>query len=70
MEEFWDLTLSRSPKKIITAYSALSDQDRINVVKHLRKMSSEEGWQLAQKKSAETAIKIIALQFNGQDQLD
>ena len=63
MEEFWDAILSRNPNKIITAFKALPDQDKRNVIRHLNKMSTEDGWHAAQKISADTAIKIITIQY-------
>ena len=64
MEEIWDAILSRNPNKIIMTFRTLSEQDKQNVVHHLNKMSTEDGWLPAQKISADTALKIISIQYN------
>jgi len=61
MEELWNNILSRNPNKIISTYSILSEQDKINVLNHLTKMVTEDGWQPGQILSADTALKIIDL---------
>jgi hypothetical protein len=59
IEKFWDDILSRDPLRIKAAYEPLSDQERHEVFDHLKKMSSDNGWPLEQKASADTALDVI-----------
>ena len=70
MEDIWDAILSRNPNKIIMVFKVLSEQDKTNVIRHLYKMSTEDGWHPEQKVSADTALKIITIQFKDTNPTD
>jgi hypothetical protein len=60
LERIWDGILSEEEALIQKTYQELSDIDKQTVLTHLNKMATEEGWLPVQKKSAETALKVIS----------
>lgn len=59
LEIFWDAILSRQPEQIRAAWLPLTDVDRKELIVHLRRMISEEGWHPEQRKSAQAALDTI-----------
>jgi hypothetical protein len=58
-EQFWDNLLSRDPDQIQEAFRSLDIPSRQAVLKHLRDMAFEEGWQPEQRLSAQAALEKI-----------
>ena len=63
IEQFWDDLLSRDPTRIKKTYETLAESDRQSVVEHLTSMTTEEGWQPSQKRSAQIALEAIQKVF-------
>ncbi len=59
LEIFWDAILSRQPELIQAACLQLDDQERKELIAHLRRMATEEGWHPEQRKSAQAALASI-----------
>jgi hypothetical protein len=59
LEIFWDAILSRQPDQIRAAYMPLGAADRRDLIAHLQRMVSEEGWHPEQRKSAQAALETI-----------
>ncbi len=57
---FWDEVLSRQPARIRKAVASLDSATRKELVVHLQRMVSEEGWQPEQRKSAQAALDAIS----------
>jgi len=60
LEQFWDDLLSGEPVKIHTAYLSLDAETKKEVIQHLWKMATAEGWHPLQKRSAQTALDVIS----------
>jgi len=60
LEQFWEELLSGEPERIYTAFVSLDAETKNEVVQHLRKMTTEEGWHPLQKQSAEIALDVIS----------
>ena len=58
-EQIWDDLLSRNPALIQKTYRNLTESDMKTVINHLIKITTEVGWHLEQKRSAQTAINVI-----------
>ncbi len=59
VEQLWDNLLSREIEQIKTSFQHLNQSDRISVIEHLNRMTSEDGWHPEQKKSAQIALQAI-----------
>lgn len=59
LEQIWSAILSREKSEIDRAYLSLDETSREVVMKHLQKMTSEEGWHSEQVKSAHKALQVI-----------
>jgi hypothetical protein len=59
VEQLWDNLLSREIEKIESSFRNLNKADRIAVIEHLNRMTTEGGWHPEQKKSAQIALKTI-----------
>lgn len=59
LEIFWDAILSRQPEQIRAAWLPLTVVDREELIAHLQRMTSEEGWHPEQRKSAQAALDTI-----------
>ncbi len=60
LEEIWDDILSRRPARIRRRFNLLDDASRQEVMQHLKKMTTEDGWQDVQVESAQTALAALA----------
>lgn len=60
-EKLWDMLLSRDPESIRTAFQSLSHDEQGHVLKHLKRMTSEEGWHSEQIVSAQTALDVLEI---------
>ena len=60
LEEIWDDILSRRPARIKRRFDLLDEASRQEVLQHLHKMVTEDGWQEAQILSAQAALKALA----------
>ncbi len=61
LQVLWDKLLSREPAQVQAAYRALDPASQKNVLAHLRRMVSEDGWHLEQVKSARAALDILQI---------
>lgn len=59
LEKMWGELLSREQDLVILAFQKLDQENRSNVVKHLKTMVNENGWHREQKKSARFALRVI-----------
>ncbi len=64
LEQLWNQLLSRQPRTIKAAYTALLPADQKAVLAHLQRMTSEPGWQPEQRISAEAALKVLSPRIN------
>lgn len=58
-EEVWEALLSEEPPRIRHAWLALTDEEAVAVLEHLKQMASEAGWTELQRQSATTALAVI-----------
>lgn len=67
LEVLWNKLLSRNPKQIRAAFAGLDAASQTEVLQHLQRMSTEEGWHPEQRKSAEAALAALNMpQTNSQ----
>lgn len=59
VEKLWDMLLSRQPESVLDAFHSLSSDDQEQIINHLVKMTSEEGWHPEQILSAQTALDVL-----------
>jgi hypothetical protein len=59
VEQLWDNLLSREIEKIKSSFQHLNQSDRIAVIEHLNRMTTEDGWHPEQKNSAQIALQAI-----------
>ena len=59
LERIWDGILSRNRKTIRDSFKALSEEDQATVIAHLKRMATEDGWQEAQRTSAQAALDVL-----------
>jgi hypothetical protein len=59
LEDFWENLLSREPKQIRLAYRSLDATSKKEVLIHLQKMVSENGWLPQQVASARAALETV-----------
>ena len=55
----WDGILSRQPERIRQTYAALDASSQAEVLAHLKRMTSEDGWHPAQVESAQAAMEVL-----------
>jgi len=60
LEEIWDDILSRRPARIRRRFNLLDAASRQEVMEHLNRMITEDGWQEVQVTSAQTALAALA----------
>lgn len=68
LEYIWDNLLSRSPKRIRAVFKNLDEASQREVISHLNKMVSEEGWQPEQIASAKAALAALSQWQDDPDQ--
>jgi hypothetical protein len=61
LEKLWDALLSRQADLIIEAFTSLDKEGKEAVIKHLRRMSTELGWQPEQVASAKSALNVLEI---------
>ena len=59
LDNLWIELLSADPARIRRAWGKLTDEEALAVLEHLRRMKDEAGWQLAQRQSAEAALRVV-----------
>jgi hypothetical protein len=59
LEDFWNKILSRSPELIRIAFNQLDAASKREVIAHLNRMVSEDGWHAEQVASAKAALKAL-----------
>lgn len=59
----WDALLSRQEQQICTAFASLSAAEQAAIRAHLRRMVTEPGWQLEQRRSAQIALNVLHRAF-------
>jgi hypothetical protein len=59
LTNLWDALLSRQEQQICAAFSSLSTTEQAAVRAHLRRMVTEPGWQLEQRRSAQIALNSL-----------
>ena len=60
LEEIWDDILSRRPARIRRRFNLLDEASRQEVLQHLKKMTTEDGWQEVQIESAQAALAALS----------
>jgi hypothetical protein len=68
LEVIWDDILSRRPARIRRRFDLLDNASQREVIEHLKRMTSEDGWQEAQVASAQAALAALA--ENGRSEYD
>jgi hypothetical protein len=59
LEEVWDDILSRRPARIRRRFDLLDAASQQEVLQHLTRITTEDGWQEPQIISAQTALKTL-----------
>ncbi|MHC1740728.1 MAG: hypothetical protein AB9897_06405 [Anaerolineaceae bacterium] len=59
LEKTWDSLLSRNPQRITRTFTELDPASQHVVIEHLKKMTSDSGWQAEQVISARAALHAI-----------
>ena len=59
LAQIWDDLLSGQPEKVKQAFTQLPKTDQKAVLEHLQEMVEGEGWQPAQKESANVALNAL-----------
>lgn len=59
LEKVWGEILSHRPARIQRMFTSLDPSSQQEVLEHLRKMVTEEGWQEVQIISAQQALKAL-----------
>ncbi len=59
LEALWDDLLSQQPEKVQAAYHALAKTEQQAVIRHLKRMVAEPGWQPEQRSSAQAALQAL-----------
>lgn len=59
LERLWEQLLSKEPEQIRAAFRILDPASQRAVLAHLRRMAAEEGWQPAQRLSAQAALDAL-----------
>lgn len=59
LEMIWDNLLSRSPERIRAVFASLDEESRCEVIAHLKRMASEDGWHPEQVASARAALDTL-----------
>ncbi|MGA9398043.1 MAG: hypothetical protein WBV22_07270 [Anaerolineaceae bacterium] len=59
LENLWDEILSREATRIVAAFNKLDQDEQDSIVKHLERMTNEEGWHVDQVRSAQVALEAI-----------
>ncbi len=67
LEEIWDDILSRRPALIQRRFSMLDKASQNEVMTHLKRMVSEDGWQEVQIISAQAALAVLENPETGND---
>jgi hypothetical protein len=59
VEQLWDNLLSREIETIKSSFQHLNQSNRIAVIEHLNRMTTEDSWHPEQKKSAQITLQAI-----------
>ncbi|MCL4560386.1 MAG: hypothetical protein M1281_13705 [Chloroflexi bacterium] len=59
LDDFWDQILSRQPEIIRLAFAQADQMEQKNVLSHLKRMATEEGWHPQQRASAIAALDAL-----------
>ncbi|MBN1230627.1 MAG: hypothetical protein JXA19_02050 [Anaerolineales bacterium] len=59
LEKLWNELLSRDPDLILKAFERINEEDKLNVLVHLKRMVTEDGWHPAQVESARAALDAL-----------
>ena len=60
LEILWNSLLSRNAKRIRSVFAGLDKASQGEVLKHLKRMTTEEGWHPEQIKSAQSALDALS----------
>jgi hypothetical protein len=60
LEKVWGEILSRRPARIKRMFESLDSASQQEVITHLKRMASEEGWHSAQVLSAQQALAALS----------
>lgn len=61
LEVLWNKILSRNAKQVRAAYASLDPASQTEVLQHLQRMATEDGWHPEQRKSAEAALAALTM---------
>jgi hypothetical protein len=59
LEKVWGEILSQRPARIKRMFTSLDTSSQQEVIRHLRRMASEDGWQESQIISAKAALQAL-----------
>ena len=59
VEMLWEMLLSRHHASILEAFQSLSSEEQEQVLNHLVRMTTEEGWHPEQILSAQSALEVL-----------
>jgi hypothetical protein len=62
LESLWNGLLSRQPELVWEAFTSLDPASQKNILAHLKRMVSEDGWQTEQIISAQAALRVLEKQ--------
>ncbi len=65
LERLWSDLLSRDKNIIVAAFQRLDTASQENVLVHLHKMLTEDGWHREQRKSARAALGVLGQETKG-----
>lgn len=60
LEILWDGLLSRNTERIRAVYAGLDPDSQVEVLQHLERMTTEDGWHPEQRKSAKAALSVLS----------
>lgn len=60
IEIFWDDLLSQQSARIQAAFDLLSPAEKVKILQHLRRMTTDQGWHPNQVAAARTALEILS----------
>lgn len=60
LEILWDGLLSRNTERIRAVYAGLDPDSQVEVLQHLERMTTEDGWHPEQRKSAKAALSALS----------
>lgn len=60
LDDFWQDLLSEDAPRVARAFAGLGDEERGQVLTHLRRMADEAGWSSGQARRARLALEVAS----------